>query len=70
MPSRALFLVKADGAPADPPLEGRRIGHYTLGPEIGRGGMSVVYRATRTNRLFRCHRRSPRNLDFENAPQR
>jgi serine/threonine protein kinase len=50
--SRALFLVKPDGAPSDPPLEGRRIGHYTLGPEIGRGGMSVVYRATRTDRLF------------------
>ncbi len=32
--------------PPDPSLTGRQIGPYLVGPEIGRGGMGVVYAAT------------------------
>lgn len=34
-------------------LRGRRLGRWTLGEEVGRGGMSVVYQAERTSDGFR-----------------
>ncbi len=42
-------------APARNALKGQVIGHWKLGDEIGRGGMSVVYDAERTGQDFEQH---------------
>lgn len=41
------FEIAAGSLAADETLAGRRIGHYELVREIGRGGMGAVYRAPR-----------------------
>lgn len=43
-------LGQLDTAVPATSLEGRRLGPYLLGPELGRGGMSIVYRARRQDR--------------------
>jgi tetratricopeptide (TPR) repeat protein len=37
---------------AFPPRQGDRVGHYRIVEEIGRGGMGLVYRATRADQEF------------------
>ena len=46
--------------PAPPEMRGRRVGEWTLGGEIGRGGMSVVYAAER--RLGSSHQQAALKL--------
>ncbi|MDA8017759.1 MAG: serine/threonine-protein kinase [Thermoanaerobaculia bacterium] len=41
-----------DAALSESPANGQEIGPWRLGPEIGRGGMSVVHRATRDDAGF------------------
>jgi WD40 repeat protein/serine/threonine protein kinase len=38
--------------PSIPRLEGRRVGHYLIAREIGRGGMGIVYLALRADGAF------------------
>ena len=51
-PSDALPGVTSESLLEDPE-SGRQIGPYTIGEEIGRGGMGAVYRAERTDGAFR-----------------
>src|SRR5215510_2097764 len=45
----------ADGEPALPRFEGRRVGQYDIVREIAWGGMGVVYLARRADKLFSKH---------------
>lgn len=51
-PIDELLSQMADPAPEPNALEGRVIGQWKLGRELGRGGMSVVYQAERTGYDF------------------
>ncbi len=51
-PIDELLSQMADPAPEPNALEGRVIGQWKLGRELGRGGMSVVYQAERTGHDF------------------